>query len=106
MIIAKEVRIIDEDKKQVGVFPISEALSLASEKNLDLVEVAPQAVPPVCRLMDYGKFLYELHKKAHTYSDAVLPFFDQIRYHSDRIEGLVSDQHWPLARYRELLFVK
>ena len=64
MIRAKEVRIIDEDKKQVGVFPIQKALDYASDKNLDLVEVAPQANPPVCRVMDYGKYLYELHKKA------------------------------------------
>lgn len=65
MIRAKEVRIIDEDKKQLGIFPLLEALALANEKNLDLVEVAPQADPPVCRIMDYGKYLYELHKKAH-----------------------------------------
>lgn len=65
MIRAKEVRIIDEDKKQIGVLSLAEALSLAKEKDLDLVEVAPQAVPPVCRITDYGKFLYELHKKAH-----------------------------------------
>jgi len=65
MIRAKEVRIIDENKQQVGVLPIAEALSMAQERNLDLVEVAPKANPPVCRIMDYGKFLYELHKKAH-----------------------------------------
>jgi translation initiation factor IF-3 len=65
MINAKEVRIIDEDKKQIGVLPLKDALALAKEKDLDLVEVAPQATPPVCRIMDYGKFLYELHKKAH-----------------------------------------
>ncbi len=65
MIRAKEVRIIDEDKKQLGIYPLSEALAMANDKNLDLVEVAPQADPPVCRIMDYGKFLYELHKKAH-----------------------------------------
>ncbi len=65
MIQAKEVRIIDEDKKQIGVLPLKEALSIAIERDLDLVEIAPQAVPPVCRVMDYGKFLYELHKKAH-----------------------------------------
>ena len=50
--------------------------------------------------------LKEIHKKAQAYCDAVLPFFEEIRYHSDRIEGLVSDEFWPLARYRELLFVK
>ena len=65
MIRAKEVRIIDEDKNQLGILSLDEALALASEKSMDLVEVAPQAVPPVCRIMDYGKFLYELHKKAH-----------------------------------------
>ncbi len=65
MIRAKEVRIIDENKEQLGVKPLNEALSLAEERGLDLVEIAPQAVPPVCRVMDYGKFLYELHKKAH-----------------------------------------
>lgn len=65
MIRASEVRIIDEEKKQLGVLPLGEALALAKERDLDLVEVAPQATPPVCRIMDYGKFLYELHKKAH-----------------------------------------
>lgn len=65
MIPAREVRLIDEDKKQLGIFPTSEALSLARQRGLDLVEIAPQATPPVCRIMDYGKFLYELHKKAH-----------------------------------------
>jgi len=65
MIQAKELRIINEDKKQVGVLSLKDALSLADEKGMDLVEIAPQANPPVCRIMDYGKFLYELHKKAH-----------------------------------------
>lgn len=65
MIQARELRIIDEDKKQVGVLSLKDALSLADEKGMDLVEIAPQANPPVCRIMDYGKFLYELHKKAH-----------------------------------------
>lgn len=65
MIRVNEVRIIDEDKKQLGVMSTQDALALAKERDLDLVEVAPQATPPVCRIMDYGKFLYELHKKAH-----------------------------------------
>ena len=64
MIRAREVRLVDEDKKQLGILSLAQALELAREKDLDLVEVAPQANPPVCRLMDYGKFLYELHKKA------------------------------------------
>jgi translation initiation factor IF-3 len=65
MIRVEKVRIIDEDKEQLGVKSMAEALSLAKEKGLDLVEIAPKADPPVCRIMDYGKFLYELHKKAH-----------------------------------------
>ncbi len=65
MIQAKEIRIIDENKQQIGIMPLAKALSIAGEKGLDLVEIAPQAVPPVCRIMDYGKFLYELHKKEH-----------------------------------------
>lgn len=65
MIRARELRVIDENKNQLGIISLEEALSLADEKALDLVEVAPQADPPVCRIMDYGKYLYELHKKAH-----------------------------------------
>ncbi|RMG03379.1 MAG: translation initiation factor IF-3 [Nitrospirae bacterium] len=60
---AKEVRLVDEDGKQIGVVPISEARKLAEERGLDLVEVAPQAKPPVCRILDYGKFKYQQSKK-------------------------------------------
>jgi translation initiation factor IF-3 len=60
---AREVRLIDEEGAQVGVVSIREALSLAEERGLDLVEVAPNALPPVCRIMDYGKFRYEQTKK-------------------------------------------
>ncbi len=59
----REVRLIDEENQQLGIFPIQEALRLAYERNLDLVEVAPNAVPPVCRLLDFGKFQYERQKK-------------------------------------------
>lgn len=65
MIQAREIRVIDEDKNQLGIMPTSQAMSIAREKGLDLVEIAPQAEPPVCRIMDYGKFLYEIHKKEH-----------------------------------------
>jgi translation initiation factor IF-3 len=58
-----EVRVIDEDNNQVGVMPTTEALELARSKDLNLVEVAPNAVPPVCRILDYGKFKYEEEKK-------------------------------------------
>ena len=59
----REVRLIDDEGNQLGILPIQEALQLAFERNLDLVEVAPNAVPPVCRLLDYGKFQYEKQKK-------------------------------------------
>jgi translation initiation factor IF-3 len=57
------VRLIGGDGEQVGVMPIKEALAHAAESNLDLVEVAPQANPPVCRIMDYGKYKYQQSKK-------------------------------------------
>jgi len=58
-----EVRLIGADGQQVGVMSLKEALALAAEANLDLVEVAPQANPPVCRVMDYGKYKYQQSKK-------------------------------------------
>ncbi|ACK42588.1 MULTISPECIES: translation initiation factor IF-3 [Dictyoglomus] len=60
---AREIRVVDEDGKQLGIMPVSEALKLARERNLDLVEVAPNANPPVCKIMDFGKFKYELARK-------------------------------------------
>jgi translation initiation factor IF-3 len=60
---AKEVRLIGETGAQLGVFPIDKALQMASERGLDLVEVAPSSVPPVCRLLDYGRYRYEQTKK-------------------------------------------
>lgn len=60
---AKEVRVIDPDGNQLGVISTQEALRAAVEFGLDLVEVSPNANPPVCKIMDYGKFKYELTKK-------------------------------------------
>ncbi|MCC7194011.1 MAG: translation initiation factor IF-3, partial [Gemmatimonadaceae bacterium] len=57
------MRLIDENNEQLGVVPLFQALQLARERGLDLVEVAPNAVPPVCRILDYGKFRYEQSKK-------------------------------------------
>ncbi len=54
-----QVRVIGDDGQQIGVLPVREALTLAQSKGLDLVEVSPTARPPVCRIMDYGKFKYE-----------------------------------------------
>ncbi len=61
---AKEVRLIGQEGDQLGVLPLSEALEIARRNDLDLVEVAPQAEPPVCRLLDYGKYVYERSRKA------------------------------------------
>ncbi|MFN3476015.1 MAG: translation initiation factor IF-3 [Candidatus Methylomirabilales bacterium] len=60
----KEVRVINPDGIQLGIMPIQEALEKAYTMGLDLVEVAPEAKPPVCRIMDYGKYRYEQSKKA------------------------------------------
>jgi translation initiation factor IF-3 len=57
------VRLIDADGSQVGIVPVEQALRRAEEQQLDLVEVAPTAQPPVCRILDYGKFKYQQHKK-------------------------------------------
>jgi translation initiation factor IF-3 len=59
------VRLVDADGGQAGIVPVEEALRRAQEQGLDLVEVAPTAKPPVCRIMDFGKFLYQQKKKAH-----------------------------------------
>ena len=58
-----EVRLIDEDGQQVGVVATRKALGLAEERGFDLVEISPNAEPPVCRLMNYGKFQFDLNKK-------------------------------------------
>jgi translation initiation factor IF-3 len=59
-----EVRLVDEDGSQIGVIPTAEALKMATERDLDLVEVAPQSRPPVARLLDYSKYKYEQEQKA------------------------------------------
>lgn len=59
---AREIRVIDENGEQLGILTPFDALTLARERALDLVEISPNAVPPVCRIQDYGKFLYEKDK--------------------------------------------
>src|ERR1043165_2730452 len=61
---AREVRLVDADGKQLGIKPLPEALHIARESDLDLVEVAPLANPPVCRIMDYGKFKFDAAQRA------------------------------------------
>ena len=59
----REVRVVDQNGEQLGVMPIRQALNLADEQQLDLVKIAPQAKPPVCKLMDYGKYRFEQSKR-------------------------------------------
>ncbi len=58
------MRVITGEGEQLGILPISEALRIAAERELDLVEVAPEAVPPVCRIMDFGKYKYQQSRRA------------------------------------------
>ena len=60
---AREIRVIGDDGEQFGVLSVREALAIAAERELDLVEISPNATPPVCKIMDYGKFKYEKTKK-------------------------------------------
>jgi translation initiation factor IF-3 len=60
----REIRVIDDSGEQLGIMPPPQALALARSKNLDLVEISPTAVPPVCRIMDFGKYQYEQQKRA------------------------------------------
>ncbi|MCR4580773.1 MAG: translation initiation factor IF-3 [Treponema sp.] len=63
MIRVREVRLIDDEGKQLGIVPTQEALRIAKDKDLDLVEVSPNANPPVCKVLDYGKYRFEQEKK-------------------------------------------
>ncbi|MDU5970086.1 MAG: translation initiation factor IF-3, partial [Finegoldia magna] len=60
---SSKVRLIDDEGEQIGVIPIKEALKMAEDKHLDLVNVAPNAKPPVCKILDYGKYKYDALKK-------------------------------------------
>lgn len=62
----REIRVIDETGAQLGIMPPPQALQLARSKGLDLVEISPTAVPPVCRIMDFGKYQYEQQKRARS----------------------------------------
>jgi translation initiation factor IF-3 len=60
---SREVRVVNVDGEQLGILPVKEAIRIAREKDLDLVEVAPTAKPPVCKIMDFGKYRYEQSKR-------------------------------------------
>lgn len=59
----KEVRVVGSEGEQLGIMPVKDAQKIANEKNLDLVKIAPQAKPPVCKIMDYGKYRFDAAKK-------------------------------------------
>nr|WP_280956778.1 translation initiation factor IF-3 [Acetohalobium arabaticum] len=61
---AREIRVVDNEGDQIGIMPLKKGLDIAKDRGLDLVEVAPNAEPPVCRILDYGKYKYEQAKKA------------------------------------------
>jgi len=62
---APEIRVIDQDGNMLGVMSVKDAIAVAEKVGLDLVEISPNAAPPVCKILDYGKFKYEQQKKAH-----------------------------------------
>jgi translation initiation factor IF-3 len=87
-ITAKEVRIVGENVETPGVFPISVALSMAESQSLDLVEISPNAEPPVCRIVDFQKYLYQQKKKQKEIKDkAVRIELKEIRF------GPNTDEH-------------
>src|SRR5207247_5592129 len=101
MIRVREVRVIDDEGQQLGVLPTTEALALAQERGLDLVEVAPTAVPPVCRILDYGQYKYELQKKdREAKKRQKSQTFKEIRL---RVKIDVNDLRTKLRRAGELL---
>lgn len=76
------MRLIDSDGSQLGIYLIRDAIRLSQEKGLDLVEIAPQADPPVCKIVDYGKFVYEIQKKEKTQKkNQVVSILKEIRLH-------------------------
>ncbi|MCY4436079.1 MAG: translation initiation factor IF-3 [Chloroflexi bacterium] len=78
---AREVRVIDEDGEQVGILAIERALALAQEREVDLVEVSPNASPPVCRLMDYGKYKYRQTKEErHSRKNRAATTLKEVRF--------------------------
>ena len=94
-----QVRVISPEGKQLGVIDTAKAVNLALEVGLDLVEVAPNATPPVCRIMDFGKYVYEEQKK-HTHSKSTASKIKEIEF-SARIE--VNDFNTKLRHAEEFL---
>jgi len=77
---AQEVRVIGHDGKQIGIIPTKEAVEMAKQLGLDLVEVSPTARPPVCRILDFGKFMYEQSKKTKDASKSASTKVKEIKF--------------------------
>ena len=93
------MRVIDADGKQLGVIPTSQALAVAQQRGMDLVEVAPNATPPVCRIMDFGKYVYEEQKK-HSHAKSTASKIKEIEF-TARIE--LHDYETKLRHAEEFL---
>lgn len=109
---ALEVRLIGDDGAQLGVLPLREAMMKAEEAGLDLVEVSPDAKPPVCKLIDYGKFKYQMSKKAHEAKkkQVVVEVKEvQLTPNTDKHDIETKQNHirrWAAEKHRTKVFVK
>jgi translation initiation factor IF-3 len=109
---AAEVRLIGAEGEQVGVLTLRDALAKAEEAGLDLVEVSPDAKPPVCRLIDYGKFKYQMSKKAHEAKkkQAVVEVKEvNLTPNTDKHDLETKQNHikrWAAEKHRVKVFVK
>ena len=97
---AREVRVIADDGEQLGTMPVPKALQLAQERELDLVMVAPNVVPPVCRLLDYGKYKYEQIKKDKRVNKGQKGLLREVRLRPKIEEHDLQDK---IRKTRELL---
>ncbi|MCK9356529.1 MAG: translation initiation factor IF-3 [Dehalococcoidia bacterium] len=97
---AREVRVITEEGEQLGTMPVPKALQLAQERELDLVMVAPNVVPPVCRLLDYGKYKYEQIKKDKRVNKGQKGLLREVRLRPKIEEHDLQDK---IRKTRELL---
>ena len=94
----KEVRLIGADGSQLGIVPVRDALRRAEEANLDLVKIAPQAQPPVCKILDYGKFRFEQQKREkEARKNQKIVDIKEIRL-SLNIDTTTSTPRWPRRR--------
>jgi translation initiation factor IF-3 len=101
---ARQVRVIDPEGTQIGVIPIEQALASAAEFGLDLVEVSPNADPPVCKIMDYGRYRYELTKKKHEAKKKQASF--KVKEIKVRPKTGEHDLHVKIGRIKEFISKK